>query len=212
MHAVPATVSEVPCGRILRENALHLRVSLDGVPMNPAPSQKHVFPFSRRPATRTGVALPSAFLSVDPGGSTGWVLWNFDGHMLTCGLSNEPFTDIPSAPVLVIEEPHEGEGKATKGDLITLSRRMGMVIGSVRAPEVHRIKPVQWKRSVPKMVRTPLGITYPATDMIAEQMTVHDVGIYTRDMTKVAPSVRHNTLDAIGLGIWWMQKNGVRTG
>lgn len=149
------------------------------------------------------------FLSVDPGKALGWAEWLPDGRLVACGLTDGDAPKLPHGlPLLVIEKPHEGKGKATKGDLMKLSRRMERAIMTAGAQRVIEIFPVQWKGSVPKTVKLPTGIVHPATDEILGRMTVNDHAVLARAVC--APTKRHNIIDAIGIGIWYLRTKGVR--
>lgn len=155
--------------------------------------------------------VPASILSVDPGKKTGWAIWRA-GVLTGCGLTDGDRPVLPAGvPLLVIERPHEGEGKASKSDIITLSRRMGCAIMAARTDRVLEVLPVQWKGSVPKRVKLPSGkIVEPALDAIRAKMTDNDWIVFWRDMKGVAKSAQNNVLDAIGLGIWFLETRGVR--
>ncbi len=154
------------------------------------------------------------YLSVDPGRATGWASWNLDGKMIACGLARHPYTAIPTRPsVLIIETPHAGKGKASKEDIETLLRRKKQVIAWVGAEHVQEIEPATWKASVPKVFTSPDGTKhYPALRHIQDKMTLLDQGIFLACMQrdKIAPSLRHNVLDSIGIGISWLHTQGLR--
>jgi hypothetical protein len=142
------------------------------------------------------------FLAIDPGANAGWAAFSASGLLESCGLAREPYV-LPQRlggwPVLVIEEPHEGQTQARKRDVIMLASRMGQLIQLTGARSVVRVQPVQWKGNVPKRI-----MTKRITD---RWMTAADRGVLAE-----CSSGRHDVVDAIGIGIWWCHVQGVRQG
>ena len=145
-------------------------------------------------------------LAVDPGKCTGWAL--FDGARLrSCGTSAPPrFAEVRNVVCdwLVIERPHEGAGKASKSDLVTLAARMGAVKALVNAANVEEVLPVRWKGSTPKKIMTlRIGERWmTADDREAASAACRAFGVTASKM--------HNVLDAIGTGIWFLRPKGLR--
>lgn len=97
----------------------------------------------------------------------------------------------------VSEEPQVYVGSARTGDpddLIQLAGVVGVFVGTVVAKSYLGVKPRGWKGSVPKDVHhARLTKTLDAYELaLVEASTV--------------PSLRHNVLDAVGLGKWWFAK------
>jgi hypothetical protein len=134
-------------------------------------------------------------LAVDPGRNTGWALF-INGWLRRCGLTHPPsFEELPQdVDVLVIEIPHTGAGRASKKDLVTLAMRAGLVIG--RYPHaVHMpIMPNVWKGSTPKL--------------IANKRTLTALSLAERALVPLG--AKHDTLDAIGIGLWYCRAYGYR--
>lgn len=108
-------------------------------------------------------------------------------------LRPDSFAPVTTA---IIELPQTYGGRAAKGDtndLIHLALVVGALIAAV--PTVHLVPPSAWKKNVPK-----------------EIMTARILGKLTDDeKSKVEFLSNHNTLDAIGLGLWWRSKKKTLT-
>ena len=153
--------------------------------------------------------VPS-YIAIDPGKSTGWATFTAQGTLLACGLAKEPYDTIPRGLSLALIERPWGEGRATQRDLVTLSRRMGEAKAAAGAKEAKEVYPVQWKGSVPKSIRTPAGVFYPAKVMIEGWMSERDRAVFELCTQRVARSAKHNVLDAVGIGLWYARSKGLR--
>ena len=104
-----------------------------------------------------------------------------------------------SADVFISEVPQVYRAGASKGDpddLIQLAGVVGLFTGIIEADEYLGVKPREWKGQVPKDVHHARLIkTLSAEDL--EKINA-----------AAPPSLRHNVLDAVGIGKWWFQKNG----
>lgn len=132
------------------------------------------------------------FLTIDPGNDTGWALW-LDGGLVTCGL-NAP----PRAVSHVWIEDQAIIPRVTRRpqDILTLAQNAGRWAGRYEAfgSHVQFIAPNVWKGGpVPKNISHP-RIWAALRD--AERSIVDEA---CRGM---APSKRHNVLDAVGIGLW----------
>lgn len=100
-------------------------------------------------------------------------------------------------PLLVVEKPQTYRGRAVKGDtndLINLS----IVIGQVTSFDSLRLATSrEWKGNTPKHV-TKSRVDQELSD--EEKARIE----------WPAPSLRHNLYDAIGIGLWYLKKHGIR--
>lgn len=138
-------------------------------------------------------------LAVDPGADAGWAFFD-DGRLIGCGLGT-PRQDRPDR--VVIEKPMiypGGRQEVPPNDLITLAVRAGEVGGAFRAlgAVVDYVLPRTWKNGpIPKDVMHK-RILRRLDD--AERALIDVAG---RGM---APSKRHNMLDAVGIGLWGLRR------
>lgn len=149
-------------------------------------------------------------LAIDPGtkrkhsdGTARAGIALFDGDKLAaCWLFASP--DIAGlataiglqAPVdlVVVEVPKVyPRSPADPEDLILLAFTAGLLAGSARAADLKMVRPAAWKGQRPKDVDTALTL---ATLTDAERETF---GRCTYDIPK---GLRHNVIDAIGIGLW----------
>lgn len=136
----------------------------------------------------------SMLLAIDPGAAAGWAVFD-NGHRLTaCGLSS--FVQVPLVERVVIERPHSHKTKAPVKDIITLALRAGEWGGRLRqifGIEPEYIEPATWKGSTPKEISQ--SRTWAKLDP-DERAVLDKAG------SGVAPSKRHNIVDAVGIGLW----------
>ena len=146
-------------------------------------------------------------LAIDPGAHQGWALFNIKTHRLVhCGLGivdHRDFRNVVDLDRCVIERPtlYKG-GKARPADVITLALRAGEAAGLVRAAwgvDAEYVEPRSWKGQVPKAEHNARTWALLKDDE-KDQVTVCLKGI--------APSKRNNVLDAIGLGLWAVGRQG----
>ncbi len=155
-----------------------------------------------------------AFLAVDPGRRTGWAFFDSFGRLVSCGLTTGDapvfaYEDVRSPlALLVIEDAHQGRGEASEGDLEVLERRRQRAIVAARACHTVKIVPNRWKGSVPKMVRTPAGVSYPGLDRIRAKFRGPEAETFARYTKKVGKTVAHNVLEAAGIGMYWAELRG----
>lgn len=91
-------------------------------------------------------------LSIDPGATCGMAAW--DGRELVSALSLPIATLVDmrlEADVLVIEVPTLW-ARSSSSSILLLSERVGRIISAVRAGDVVRFFPSQWKGSTPKAI------------------------------------------------------------
>lgn len=146
-------------------------------------------------------------LAVDPGASAGWALFALDtadGPILTaCGLGASSFSVAISGPFLtqiVIEEPRIYPGGRTRDPnaLIKVAIDVGRWLGHLdavvpaTAPRTL-VAPREWKGQVPKEIHNARTLA---------KLLEYERLVLDRVLSPLAPSKRHNVIDAVGLGLW----------
>lgn len=86
--------------------------------------------------------------------------------------------------------PDDRRSNAT--DLIRVAT-IGAAVAGMLSPETTFVTPQEWKGQVPKDI---MGAR------ILRQLDPPESAVLARDMVNVPPSLVHNTLDAIGIGLW----------
>jgi len=142
-------------------------------------------------------------IAIDPGLWSGWALFH-RGKLHVAGvLSEDEITRAPPMPewspaIALIEVPviyPIGKSKGDPNDLIKLAITVGDLRGFYRRHglRVGFVKPRRWKGTVPKEIH-------------GERV----VGKLEADERAILPTLpktkRHNMIDAIGLGLWWLEK------
>lgn len=134
-------------------------------------------------------------VSCDPGKHTCWLA--FWGPTGLYGLEATPVDRLECLTVyeywgLAIEVPqvYGGPQKEDPNDLIDLAVSAGRVIQSARWSEVTRYLPREWKGQTPKKIDNARTL---------KVLTPEERSVY--DACGVAKSLRHNLLDAVGIGL-----------
>ncbi len=136
-------------------------------------------------------------VAIDPGIHTGWARFSH-GRLSSCGLGTPPIAGpaLAAATDVVIEKPEYRKfEKVNPNDLITLAIRVGKHAARAEAEgiSVTYAKPSEWKGSVPKAIHGP---------RILAALSPEEKDLF--DRIECAKSLRHNVVDAIGLGIWFL--------
>lgn len=137
-------------------------------------------------------------LAIDPGNDLGWAL--FDGGTLErAGLRNPP---VDAAHQAIIERPQVYRSSKSKGDpndLITLAIGVGQMKERLEScgATVELVLPATWKGQIPKDIhhRRILGLLAPTEKTRLDAC-----------LSGVAAGIRHNVLDAVGLGLWFLRR------
>ena len=164
--------------------------------------------------------MTAHLVSLDPGlRGSGIAWWAEDGTLLRVEYLRNPEKtgNGPAAWVgytglyiwkndpdfFISEVPQVYRAGASKGDpddLLQLAGGVGVFSVLVSADVRIGVKPREWKGQVPKDVHHARLIkTLSAEDL--EKINL-----------AAPPSLRHNVLDAVGIGKWWFQKNGRKVG
>ena len=146
-------------------------------------------------------------LAFDPGvHHVGWASLE-EGRLMRCGLVRESkdtplyvalgarFDDRDLAGVeVVIERPQiykQAQWKGDPNDLIDLAMVAGVLGYLCRRGAVACVRPHAWKGSAKKTA---------VHAWIRKRLDAEELAIV--DAVDVPPSLRHNVLDAIGIGLW----------
>jgi hypothetical protein len=148
-------------------------------------------------------------LAIDPGESTGWALYA-SGRLVACGLGDPRSHEkhrVSDIDTVVIEHPLIYAGGRTKNPnsvLKTLAVSVGRWIGTYeqRAPTavIETVLPVQWKGSVPKDIHH--AREWAALGAVEQAVVTSAFVNRPSRADNVRPSLRHNVLDAVALGVW----------
>ncbi len=136
----------------------------------------------------------TTILTVDSGKDAGWALFSA-GVLVACGLDPvKALAMFSKVDQLVVERPHAGNARASKRDLITLAIRAGEaggVLGHVLGVKPQYIEPQQWKGSQTKEI---------SHNIVKAKLT--EVEHKVLKQAQLSKSKEHNTLDAIGIGLY----------
>lgn len=159
-------------------------------------------------------------LSIDPGVTCcGWALWK-GNELFECGLSRTKAKTIEERvqdqkfrwhwrieiDKLVIEKPEIYQQRFWKGDprdLIDLAMVVGGIIGANSFfADVKTVFPKQWKKQVPKHI---------TEKRVLEKLSPKEKGILATpevigEPHTAPPSLRHNLIDAVGIGLWSLKR------
>jgi hypothetical protein len=134
-------------------------------------------------------------LTIDPGNATGWALWRRDG-LTGCGLGDpRSACDVDWIEEVWIESPViYPRSKARPNDIVLLARGAGEWGGRYESEAaVHYVEPATWKGQLPKDVHHA---------RIWSKLNAAEQAIVNAACRGMAPSKRHNVLDAVGIGLW----------
>jgi hypothetical protein len=105
---------------------------------------------------------------------------------------NEWLRDLPSADELVLEVMQSYDLRHQKGDqndLLELAGVGGAIVGILSPERVTGYRPAEWKGQVPKVVHH---------KRIQRELTEQEV----KRIEKCPESLKHNVIDAIGIGLF----------
>jgi hypothetical protein len=154
-------------------------------------------------------------LSIDPGIDTGWALW-LAGKLLACGygdprshpahrLHAEPNQDVVDA-VWIEDQEIYPRSPVPPGDILTLAKLAHRVAGRYDATgtPVHFVLPRAWKGSTPCTcsARNPDPACCTHHSRVWSLLSDREKDVFDQVARGMAPSKRHNVLDAVGIGQW----------
>lgn len=153
-------------------------------------------------------------LSVDPGIDTGVALWR-DGKLLTSACIDRNIHTVQQlctaigvpqgeASYLVCELPQIYRAAHSKGDpndLMPLAVEVGWfeAFASLlwRNCTCVQVTPRAWKGQVPKRV---------CNQRTLNKLTAQELNTLNNQLVGVSESKKHNVLDAIGIGLWFLKR------
>lgn len=150
-------------------------------------------------------SLPSGtetdmLIAIDPGDQAGVALFE-DSKLVRVELVRAAVDrawkwDGPTGTKVVCEAPQvRHEDKMKMKHLLTLAVTTGYLIGAMQPVSIHRVVPREWKGQRPKTVDNQLTLR-----LLSDQER------QVLDRSNVSRGMRHNLLDAIGLGLWELKR------
>lgn len=139
-------------------------------------------------------------LAIDPGTDTGWALFDSCRRLQACGLG---YPEVGAIDDLIIECPKlRPKGEKNPNSILSVARNAGEWAGRFEsrcAAPVRYVSPTDWKGSTPKDISN--ARTWAKLDP-KEQGIVDAAFKAAPGRDGLAPSKRHNVLDALGLGLF----------
>lgn len=91
-----------------------------------------------------------------------------------------------------------GTSKGDPDDLLQLASVVATFASNIVAKDYLAVRPREWKGTVPKDVHHA---------RVLKALDDHEKLIVE---ASAPPSLRHNVFDAVGIGLWWLKKQGIR--
>ncbi len=140
-------------------------------------------------------------LAIDPGADTGWAIFDSCRRLQACGLG-DPVFDAAGFGVperVLIECPKlRPRGEKNPNAILLVARGAGEYAGAYRRSEVSYLTPNDWKGSTPKDISN--ARTWAKLD--DKEKAIVDAAFKAHPgRDGMAPSKRHNVLDALGIGL-----------
>ncbi len=141
-------------------------------------------------------------LAIDPGTDTGWAYFNGAKQLAYCGLAQVGDEHPTAPPTVIIECPRlRPHGEKNPNAILLVARNAGEWGGRYAAlgATIKYVTPNEWKGSVPKDISQARS-----WGILSEpERTIVDTCFKSaKGRNGMAPSKRHNVLDAIGIGLW----------
>lgn len=128
----------------------------------------------------------------DPGSGKMGIARFVDKELVYCGNT----LDGHAADVVLVELPEVYlQSPGDPNILIRMAFTAGMVAANVPCVTISTVLPKEWKGQVPKEVHN---------NRTMATLTKREVGVFSACAVK--PALRHNVLDAIGLGLWYLKR------
>lgn len=144
--------------------------------------------------------LPDYLETADPGNCTGWAeFWR--GQLKACAVwdldaQQFPFLIVPEAH-WVIEEQQIHKDTPNPQSIIKLAHTAGRIADRVGWKTVEWVYPTTWKRNAdPDLM----------CEWIIKALSPVERLVYFAAADRVAEGVRHNIIDAIGIGLWKLRR------
>ena len=147
-------------------------------------------------------------MAFDPGLTTGWATF-IDAKLWAAGTcAKNFFDDLPELEILpaiiVVEKPAIWGRRSNPDSILELALWAGTIRGAMLERCAHRadseyVPPVRWKGAVPKEI---------TNERTLEQLEAGEVELMPRRPR--AKDFDHNMLDAVGIGLWQLQRERQR--
>jgi hypothetical protein len=145
-------------------------------------------------------------LAIDPGVCTGWALYD-NGRLFNCGVGEdldlEWCREFAHSPIVECPKLRPW-GEKNPNAILTLARTAGEWGGRIGGV-VEYVLPNDWKGVLSK---DEAGARIWAKLDDAEKGIVDHAFAAARGRNGLAPSKRHNVIDAIGIGLWKCRRFG----
>lgn len=152
--------------------------------------------FDRKKLVYVNVLRPSAVINAAEGIRDVMDLAQ-DAWEKTMGASFSPET-------LVVELPQiyqQAQLKGDPNDLVPLAIMLGRLWERFKPKNMLMPLPKEWKGQVPKEVMN---------NRTLASLSKREVEIFSDDLLRVPGGLRHNGMDAIGIGLWALKRMGLR--
>lgn len=141
-------------------------------------------------------------VAIDPGKDAGLAVF-IEGALKAVSLLSSDDKEITNPwvaghKVVVCEIPQVYRGSTVNPQsLVTLAYRAGYLTGLVRPTHLVQVKPTQWKGQIPKDIHH---------EQILRQLEVGERLVLDQCLKNIPKSKHHNVYDAVGLGLWYLQR------
>lgn len=145
-------------------------------------------------------------ICIDPGERCGWA-W-FTGALAGCGLWRLGGSFVPASdgPFVIEDQVIYPKSKVNPNDIVKLAQtagRAGALLCEHNYPlawdELEWVEPRTWKGTLTKDTMAV---------RILETLNVSERQVYFAAADKLPEGVRHNVIDAIGIGLWKLGRLG----
>lgn len=151
-----------------------------------------------------GPTLERAFLVKNPSkarGAEGWKDMSYAVAVQVSGHEADPET-------LVIETQHKHH-KGRIQDYTELAHATGAIVGALYADKYETVTVSEWKGSLPKRISNRRTVdALSGTDLRAIEGYDYALTVKLNTLPESAPI--RNVLDAVGIGLYFLRKTGVR--
>lgn len=161
-------------------------------------------------------------ITIDPGTTTGWAYF-VNGVLKDCGYASSdkcirdpPWAKYLDGAVVVVEMPvlYKSEDEKNPNSIlrngICGARYMGRA--DAFALEVLELSPPRkWKGTIGK---PPKGKQYLIERRLRPNLLLKETKLIesTKSARDKGPYLNHNVVDAVAMGLWWLQYKGIRVG
>jgi hypothetical protein len=116
-------------------------------------------------------------------------------------MASRVYAAVGNIDLVVVELPQTYRGRAAKGDandLIAIATVGGAILRTFHSPGVL-VLPHEWKGTIPKKTKEGVNII---RERAREKLSEEELA----NVSLPASSLEHNVYDAIGLGLWYLER------